>query len=275
MSATFSFPKNESDYTQVNIYKSDTLDGTYNLVDTVDVSRMEYEGESGKYYKVSFTDGQNESSQITVKTFEQNVLDILRIEFKITTDELSDDDIRFMIDSVKHDIVTDLSTTQFGEQIEKISDGVYKLPNRFYFDSNFGGVVSPLDVTVYKQEIPITVNSTKTEVDVLEIDAIEQYVKINPVSTNEIIKLDYQRAGRKMKPHLINKTVALKILHTHYDTLYSKVMDGDHEKVKIGDVSISKPAVKKANILQDMSSKTKLRYRQYVQQLTRGFVKVK
>lgn len=278
MTAIFSFPKNETDYTQVNIYKSDSVDGTYNNIDTVDVNQMEYEDESGdisNYYKVAFTDGQDESAQISVQTLAQKVVDIIRIELKIDSDNLSDTDIDFLVESCKEDVLSDLSTFRFNEQLEKSEEGIFKLPNRFYFDVNFGGAVSPLDIQLYKQEIPITVGSEKVSVDAIEINTDDQYVKVEPLSTSEILKIDYYSAGRKIKPKILNKVLAYKICANHYDTVYAQMMNGDNERVKVGDVSITKPVVKKANIAKDMHNKMSLRYKQYVQQLTRGFVKVK
>jgi|GEM_PF-6996475 len=274
MSAIILFPENSDNLPSVNVYRADTVDGVYALIDTVGARQLEYEdiaGDYSKFYEVEFTDGQTTSSKVRVKSFIQKIIDIIRIELKVPEVELPDYEVEFLFDSVKGEIMSDICNYTYGLQISKVEEGIYQLPNKYFFDANFGGAVSVLDIDLFKQVTPLTINSPKIPVEAVDMDVRERYVELaEPLTTNEILKLNYFSIGRELRYDLLYKMVAYKICSLHYENLYTAVKDNPRQKVKIGDITIDK-GTKTPTVLQDTYRQMNAKYQDLTRRVKVGF----
>lgn len=278
VTAIILFPQDKSGLPQVNVYRSDAIDGTYELIDTVNVGQCEYEDPEGDYrnfYRVTFTDGQDESTPVPVRTLFQRIIDIIRVELGVAETALPDSNVDFLIESVKVDIIPDICKYEYGVQLTKESEGVYRIPNRYFFDRNFGGTFSVLDFDLFKQSIPLTVNSPKIPVHPISVDVDERFVVIDePMASTDVLKMTFYSIGRHVADNTLCKLLAYKIGCTHFDKVYSTCILSAGRRVKIGDVTVEN-GVKAANVALDMSNKCTAKYRDLVNKIKNGFYRVK
>jgi len=287
MSTVILLPANDSGYEYARIYRSDSQDGTYTLVNTINAKDLEYEdadGDYSKYYKVAWYDGTTESALIPVQSFVQKVIDIVRTECKLTASQISSADIYFLVDQAKLDIKMDLVKYHYGVQIYKMTDERYfELPRRWYFDANFGGAVSMnKDIVAFKQAIPTYNYTEKVPVEILEMDTDEFYIRINPISTSEILKICYYSTTRELKPEFLYKLMAYKIAGTYFENLASQSIttaaSSPFAKVKIGDITVengsSSSAGTSVSTIVDLANKMKSKYTAMMTNFKTGFIRV-
>lgn len=278
MTAIILLPEDDSGLPQAKIYRSDTIDGVYSEIVEINVTQKEYEDATGdctKFYKVSFTDGDTETVQVSVKSLVQQIIDVTRIELKVPVADLTDSEIEFMLDSIKGEVMSDICNYVYGAQLSLVEDGVYQIPNKYYFDANFGGAVSVLDIELFKQATPIAINTPKVPVTATGLDTDERYVEIEtPLATNEILKMNYYYVGRRVKYNLLQKLIAYKICAIHFENLYTAYKDNPKQRVRVGDITIDK-GVKVPTVLQDTYRKMNAKYQNLVRKVKVGFVRIK
>lgn len=286
MSTVILLPTNDSGYEYARIYRSDTQTGTYTLINTINVKDLEYEdvdGDYSKYYKVAWYNGTIESTLIPVQSFAQRVIDIIRTECKLTAAMMPSADIDFLIEQAKLDIKMDLVKFHYGVEVYKLKDaGYYGLPNRWFFDANFGGAVSMnKDITAFKQAIPIQQYSEKVPVEILEMDTDELYIKITPLPNSEILKICYYNTSRELKPALLYKLMAYKIAGTYFENLASQSIttaaSSPFAKVKIGDITVengsSSSSGTSVSTIVDLANKMKSKYTAMMTNFKTGFIR--
>lgn len=278
MSAVILFPENNSGYDLAKIYRADSDTDAYGLIATVPAYREEYvdtDGDYSKLYKVAWSDGTNDSTQVSVTSFNQKIISHIRIEMKITSDELSDSDIDFLLDSAKADVMADLCQYVYGYELTKLEEGIYQIPSVFYFDRNFGGKVSVTDIDLFKQVTPVYVYSDKIPVTATSIDTENKFIRLEPLDSNEILKMTFYYSGRRLQSSMLNKIVAHKIYATYYDNQYmlaTNSVSGSFEKIRIGDITIQ--GGKTVSNLKDSSAKANSRYNKLITNYKTGFKRV-
>lgn len=278
MTAIILLPEDDSGYSQAKLYRSDTVDGEYSLLATINVTQKEYEdvaGDCTKFYKVSFTNGETDTDQVAVQSLVQKIIDVIRIELKVPVADLTDTEIEFAFDSTKGEVMTDICNYAYGVKLPLVEDGVYKIPNKFYFDANFGGTVSVLDIELFKQSTPIAINTPKVPVTAVTLDVDERFVEIeSPLTNTEILKMNYYYVGRKVKYNLLQKLIAYKICAIHFENLYTAYKDNPRQRVRVGDITIDK-GTKTPTVLQDTYRQMNSKYQNLVRKVKVGFVRVK
>lgn len=272
-------PQDNAGMPSANIYRADAVDGTYSLISNVAVLQREYEDKDGdytKHYKVAFTDGDTESELVAVKSHIQKIIDIIRTEIKVSETDLSGADIEFLAKSCRLTIMNEICKYEYGYQPTKLENELYyKLANRYFFDANFGGAISPIEVEAYKFTRPIFLYSKPTPVKVVEFDPKMQYIKLEaPLSADEQLKCNFFYASRAIDPEIQQKLLAYKICAVYYEQKYAACIDTASTTVKIGDVTVSS-GVKAANITLDISRKMDHKYEDLKRQLMAGFYRVK
>lgn len=287
MSTVILLPTSDGGYDYARIYRSDAVDGTYTLINTINAVDLEYEDADGTYtnfYKVAWYDGTTESALIPVQSSVQKVIDVLRTECKITTSMMSSADIYFLYDQAQLDIKMDLVKYHYGVQIYKMKDeGYFELPKRWYFDNNFGGAVSMnKDIVAFKQAIPTYSYTERVPVEILEMDLQEFYIKSLPISTSEILKICYYQTPRQVKPELLTKVVAYKIAAIYFQNLasasISTAASSPFAKVKIGDITVengsSSTAGTSVSAIVDLANKMGSKYTAMISNFKTGFLRL-
>ena len=220
---------------------------------------------------MTFTDGESESGQVPVQTLFQKVADVIRLELGVAATALTDPTIDFLIGSVKADVIPDICKFEYGVQLTKETDGIYRIPNRYYFDRNFGGAFSLLDFDMFRQEVPVTIYSEKIPVTPVDIDPENRFVTVDEViSDADVVKMTFYSIGRKVQDNTLAKLLAYKIATVHFDAIYAACASSSGRKVKIGDVTVEN-GVKGANVALDMSNKSNAKYRELVNKIKNGF----
>jgi hypothetical protein len=274
MTAVILFPNGVYEFAK--IYRATSLISEYILIDTVKASQREYEdstGNSGTYYKVALSNGTIDQSQVPVKSLVQQVIDNIRIELNVLSSDLSNSYVDFLFDACKDEMMLDICTYYYGIQLSKVTDGVYQLPNRYFFDRNCGGAISPLDFEFFKQTTPIYIYSEKTPVTPIFVDPEERYVELaEPLASNEILKVSYYSIGRKIKPQLLVKLLSYKICSTYFNSLSVNNSKAQTNKIKIGDISIQTGS-QSASSNVDAAIKMTAKYKQLITSLKSGFVR--
>lgn len=272
MTAVICFPINGR-HAFAKIYRASSEPGVYNLIDTVNARHCEYEDADGDYtslYKVAFSDGQKDEAQVAVKSLIQQIIENIRIELQVTASVLSDADIYRLFDTCKAEMMLDICVFYYGVQISKITDTIYQLPNRYFFDQNCGGVISTLDFEFFKQITPIYIYSEKTPVNPIYVDPDERYVELaEPLASNEILKVNYYSASRKVRHFILVKLISYKICAAFYGSPFSNSI-GQDSTVKIGDITI-KTGSSSASKYADSAIKMNARYKQMLTNIKTGF----
>jgi hypothetical protein len=286
MATVILLPTNDGGYKYARIYRADSESGTYALINTINAIDLEYEdadGDYSKYYKVAWYDT-TESALIPVQSSVQKVIDIVRTECKLSVSMMSSADIYFLMNQAIVDIKMDLVKFTYGIQIYKLEEeGYYKIPNRWYFDANCGGAVSiNKDVTAFKQTIPTYAYTEKTPVEILDMDVDEFYIKINPISTSEILRLCFYHTTREIKYEVLLKLIAYRIASIYFENLASAAIttaaSSPFAKVKIGDISVengsSSSSGTSVSTIVDLANKMKSKYTTIMTQCKIGFTRV-
>ena len=285
MTAIILLPENNGGYEFAKIYRSDSSDGEYTLIDTIDSDQLEYEDSDGdytSYYQIAWYDGTTESNKIPVQSTIQKVIDIIRIECKLTSAVLSDQEIYFLIDEVRRLIQIDICTYHYGRQIYKIKDDYYELPGAFYFDHNVGGVVSKLDVEFFKQATPLYAFTTKESVIIEAIDFDDFWVKVSGVENTDILKINYYTVNYKLDSKVLNQLIAYKISAIYFENLaansISTTITNPYSKVKIGPISVengtSTSIGTNINAINDFANKMNAKYDKLVSKFKTRFRRV-
>jgi hypothetical protein len=189
---------------------------------------------------------------------------------------LPDEDIEFLAKSCRLDIMNEICRYEYGYQPTKLENELYyKLANRYFFDANFGGAISPIEVEAYKYQTPVYLYSEPTPVKVVEFNAKLQYIKLEePIASNEQLKCNFFYASRQIDSYMLQKLLALKICAVYYEQKYADCIDTAATSVKIGDVTVS-TGVKAANITLDISRKMDSKYEDLKRKMLAGFYRVK
>jgi len=286
MSTVILLPTNDGGYEYARIYRADSEAGTYALINTIDSIQLEYEdsgGDYSKYYKVTWYDGVTESEQIPVQSSIQKVIDIIRIECKISAGAMPNSEIEFLADQAKLAIKMDICKFKYGVQVYKMQDDrYYELPKRWYFDANFGGAVSISDFSAFKQATPIYAYTEKVDVEILDLDIDEFYIKVEPLESSEILKVNYYNTTREVKPEFLTKLMAYKIASIYFENLanasITTAASSPFAKVKIGDITVengsSSTAGTSVNAIVDLANKMSAKYNFMVTNFKTGFIRV-
>lgn len=278
MAAIILLPADNGGLPQANIYRSDTIDGAYSLIDTIPVEQKEYEDTAGdhtKYYTVAFTDGNTEAEQVRVNSHIQNIIEVVRREVKVDSTELSDSDIEYLANSVRLDVMSDICSYGYEVKLSKLEqDTYYELPNRFFFDANFGGSVSTLDIEVYTQEVPTYRYTEKVPVTPVRFNPKDRFIEIpEPIGDGKVLKLNYFYTSREIRYNNLQKLLAFKICSVFYQQQYMQLKDSDVASVKIGDVTVNNH--KAASIALDIYQKMNAKYDDLKRRMIAGFYRVK
>lgn len=278
MSSLLLLPTNDdSSFITANIYRANIEEGTYLLVDTTTSTIIEYvdtTGDVSKFYKISFTDGETESSLISVISFEKQVVNLIRNLIQISSDDLSDATIVNLISPAQHDIRIDICEYIYGADLTYIDDGLYSLPNRYFFDLNNGGAVSTLDLDFYLQTIPVYAYSTKTPIVPIVIDINERYIQLDrTLLTTEQIKINYYMTRRRIEIDSLLTMLAYKIAANHFDE-QSLNASSTSNKVKVGDITVNS-STSSNTLLQDTYYKMESKYNKLITNFKRGFYRAK
>ena len=280
MSSLLLLPTNaDVTLTTANIYRSDTIDGTYTIIDTDDSTVLEYvdiTGDYSKFYKISFTDGAIESTLTTVVSFENQVINLVRNLVQIPVADLADGVIVNLIPTTQHDIRLDICEYVYGAVIEFSEASIYTLPNRFFYDKNNGGAVSTLDVDFYIQTIPVQPYSDKTVITPIKIDIDERYIQLDRALTaTEQIKMNYYMTRRRIETDSLLTMLVYKIAANHFEEQYTYATGSSSaQKVKIGDITID-TGTKSATLLKDTYMKAEAKYTKLVDNFKQGFYRAK
>lgn len=277
MSAVICFPTNGSGLPFARIYRAESSQGQFSQIANVSAKQMEYEDPDGNascHYAVVFSDGDYSTDQTVVKSLNQQVIDVIRTELKITSTALSDENIDFLIDLAKSEVILDICTYYRGIQITKQSDDkFYQLPNRYFFDHNCGGVISNLDFEFYKQETPIYIYTEKIPVIPVYVDPEERYVQLEEsLASNEILKVNFYSCGRKLNHINLVQLIAYKLCTLYYDTSIMSSTASNASKVKIGDITIENNSSSGSSTsTQDAAYKMNAKYQKLLNKVKVGF----
>ena len=280
MSSLLLLPTNtDVTLTTANIYRSDAVDGTYTIIDTDTSTILEYVDTTGdytKFYKISFTDDIIESSLTTVIPFEKQVIDLVRNLVQIPEADLSNAVIVNLIPTAQHDIRLDICEYIYGEILVYSADGIYTLPNRYFYDKNNGGAISTLDVDFYLQTIPVYAYSDKTTIVPTTIDVDERYIELSrTLLSTEQIKMNYYMTRRRIETDSLLTMLVYKIAANHFEEQYTYATgSSDAQKVKIGDISID-TGTKSATLLKDTYMKAEAKYTKLIDNFKQGFYRAK
>lgn len=276
MTAIILLPENNGGYVFAKIYRADSSTGTFACIDTIKSVQLEYEdsdGDYSKYYKVSWYDGTTESEKIPVQSSVQKVINIIRIECKLTSAMLSDSDIYFLMDQARRVIQIDICKYYYGVQIYKIKDNYYQLPGYFYYDHNCGGNVSMLDVELFKQTTPIYAYTEKVSVTPIKIDFNDYWVQVPELNSSEILKVNFYTVNYELKPpEILYQLIAYKISAIYFENLaansISTTISNPYSKVKIGPISVengtSTSIGTSINAINDFANKMNSKYEKLV-----------
>lgn len=278
MSSLLLLPTNtDSSLTIANIYRSNVGEGIFSVIDTVASTIIEYvddDGDVSKFYKISFTDGVTESNLIAVIPFEKQVVNVIRNLIQISSDDLSDITIVNLIPPAQHDIRIDICEYVYGADLTYIDDGLYSLPNRYFFDLNNGGAISTLDLNFYLQTIPVYAYSEKTPIVPIVIDIDERYIQLDrTLLTTEQIKINYYMTRRRIETDTLLTMLAYKIAANHFDE-QSLNASSTSNKVKVGDIAVNSSTSSNA-LLQDTYYKLEAKYNKLITNFKRGFYRAK
>lgn len=280
MSSLILLPTNtDTTLITANIYRADTVDGMYSIIDTVASTVLEYvdtTGDHSKFYKISFTDDTIESSLITVIPFEMQVINLVRNLVQIPIADLSDAVIVNLIPTAQHDIRLDICEYVYGEVLVYLADGIYTLPNRYFYDKNNGGAVSTLDVDFYLQTIPIYAYSDKTAIAPTTINIDERYIQLDrSLLATEQIKINYYMTRRRIETYNLLVMLVYRIATNHFEEQYTYATGSSNaQKVKIGDITID-TGTKSATLLKDTYMKAEAKYTKLVDNFKQGFYRAK
>lgn len=245
MTAIILLPVNDGGYEIAKIYRSNSLNGEYTLIATIDPTQLEYEdsgGDYSSYYKVAWYDGTTESNKIPVQSTIQKITDIIRIECKLNSTVLPDTEIQFLVNEARRLIQLDICTYHYGRPIYKIKDDYYQIPGTFYYDHNIGGVVSKLDIELFKQATPVYAFTTKEPVTIEDVNFDDFWVKVSGVENSDTLKINYYAINYKLDSEVLNKLIAYKISAIYFENLaansISTIISNPYSKVKIGPISV-------------------------------------
>ena len=285
MTAIILLPVDNGGYEFAKIYRASSATGEYTHIDTINSVQLEYEdsdGDYSNYYQITWYDGTAESIKIPVQSSIQKIINIIRVECKISTTALPDSEIHFLTDEARRLIQLDICKYYYGVQIYKLADGVYELPGHFYYDHNCGGAISMLDIGLFKQTTPITIYSEKTDVYPTDVDFNDYWVKVPPLEPNEILKVNYYTVGRRLDPILLNQLIAYKISAIYFENLASNsittTLSNPYSKVKIGPISVengtSTSVGTSIKAIIDFANKMNAKYNKLVTNFKKGFYRV-
>lgn len=285
MTAIILLPTNNGGYEFAKIYRASSATGVYTHINTINSVQLEYEdsdGDYSSYYQIAWYDGTTESVKIPVQSSIQKIIDVIRIECKISTTALPDSEIYFLTDEARRLIQLDICKYYYGVQIYKLVDGIYELPGYFYYDHNCGGAISVLDIELFKQTTPIVTYSEKTPVYPIEADFEDYWVRVPELESTEILKVNFYTVGRRLDPVLLSQLIAYKISAIYFDNLASNsistTINNPYSKVKIGPISVengtSTSVGTSVNAIVDFANKMNSKYNKLVTNFKRGFYRV-
>lgn len=278
MVAVICFPENSGGLPLAKIYRADTASGSYTLIDSVNARQMEFQDEDGdysKYYKVSFANDSTETEEVPVKSVSQNVLEVIRNELKILDTEILSSEIDFYINQAKIDVQMEICKFYYGIQLTKITNTIYKLPNKFFYDLNCGGVVSILDFVFFKQALPLTVYSPKIPVVAVYADPVEHYVELSdPLASNEILKMNYFTLDRTLSPAALFRLLAYRICSMHYSNIDISNSMTNASRVQIGDIVVQNSSSSNSGIDKNAAAKIDAKYKRFVTNFKSEFIRV-
>jgi len=275
MTATFVIPTNLLGSTDNEIYVKTTDDGsTYELFDTIPGYQKEYMSTgiaTSSLIKVGTT---------SVTTFEKDLIARVRLLCQITDTDLSDDSIVAYVPVARREVLLEIAQYKYGEQLSLIIDNYYTLPNKYLFDFNCGGVISPLDIEVFKQTLPLYVFTTKEPVTIIDMNVKDGWVQLDTELTgNEILKINYYYLQRDAQYDDIITLLAWKIASLQYAAAYTTYSTGigtDTSQVKIGDITVKSAAESASiNFIKDRMAKSEAQFKKAVAYFKQGFYRVK
>ena len=283
MSAVICFPQNTENLPNVNIYRANSATDPYALIDTVSYLQMEYEdfnGDYSKYYSVSFANNDHETEKVPILSVVQSVIDVIRSELNIQEDDIAASAIDFLTKQAKIDIQMDLCTFKYGVEIFHVDNSfsIFRLPNRYFYDLNCAGVVSILDIEVWKQVKPITVYSPKIKLTPIYIDAAPEarYVQIAETCTPfDSVKLNYYYATRAFQTEALQGLIAYRIAAIYYENISIAGSTSNFNSIKIGDISVSRGSSGSSSVIQDSYYKMNSKYRKLLEKMKAGFMRVR
>lgn len=270
MSATFAFPSPSLETAIIYI------DGTEYTRVLTDLLEYEIDDYTDSSITIAYTDGSTTTDEISVTTFEQKL--IRAITDKLTVEVIPVEQILALIDASRREIIIDLCKYHYGEELIWIKDNYYKLPNRWFFDYNGGGVVSTYDIEFYQQEIPIYEFTPKNLVTVLAMNSRDRWVQLDAkLDGRHILKCNYYSLQRELKPIDYLELLSLKIIYNYYQDTYANMVsssDVSANKIKVGDISIestSGTSTSNMNYYTDRMNKTNARYVDKLDRFRKGF----
>ena len=290
MTSVIGLPTNVNNYPFANIYRASSppLANPYNLIETINARQLEYEDPDGDYskvYAVSFSTAppalnQNvhETTMIAVKSVAQKILDIIRIELNLSETEIPASSVDYFISQAKIDVQMDICKFVYGEILTSITDTIYQLPNKYFYDLNCAGVVSILDFQLWKQEAPITIYSPKIPVITVDVNAAldARYIELAE-STNpqDVLKLNYYSTDRPISTVALHRLIAYRICTMHYENISIANSVMPYSSIRIGDISISQRSGSSTNsVTIDSASKMASKYTKLLTNFRSGFLRV-
>ncbi len=236
-----------------------------------------------KYYKVSWYDGTTESNKIPVQSSIQKVINIIRIECKLSSSVLPDSEIYFLMDNAKISIQMDICQYHYGIQIYKIKDNYYQLPGYFYYDHNCGGAISVLDIELFKQTTPIYAYTEKEPVIPIAINFKDYWVQVPALESSEILKVNFYTVNYELRPpEILYQLIAYKISSIYFENLatnaISTSISNPYSKVKIGPISVengtSTSSGTSINTINDFATKMSSKYDKLISKYKTRFRRV-
>ncbi len=272
MSATFSIPTFSPTLETINIYVDDEV------VDSIPGYQKEYSSTTIANDAV-ITVGST-SNKVAITTFETDLTTRIRLVCQITADELSMDDIVALIPIARREVLLEIAQYKYGEELSLIKDNYYKLPNKYFFDFNCGGVVSPLDIEVFKQTLPLYEFTAKVPVTIIDLNTRDAWIQLDTVILGtEILKINYYYIQRDARYDDIITMVAWKVACIYYTaeyTTYTTGIAGETSQVKIGDITIKNGAESASiNFVKDRMAKSDAQFKKVITYFKRGFYRVK
>ncbi|MDD3039571.1 hypothetical protein [Bacteroides sp.] len=275
MTATFSIPVFTPVLETISIF----VDGE--LFDTVPGYQKEYysnEIATGAVITVG-----EEGNTRTITTFEADLISRIRIVCQLTADELSDSDIVALVSVARREILLEISQYAYGDELKLITENYYKLPNKFIFDFNCGGTVSPLDLEVFKQTLPIYEFTEKEPVTIINMNARDGWIQLDvEITGSQVLKANYYYTQRDARYDDLINMLSWKIASIYYTAQYTSYDNGtatDASQIKIGDITIknstSSGESSSTAFIRDRMNKTEAQFRKVITYFKRGFYRVK
>ena len=269
MTATFSMPVFSPALETISIF----VDGE--LFDTV-------AGASKEYYSADIPTGATITvgpDETVVTTFETELIQRFRLVCQIPDTALLDDEIVSLVDFSKRQLMLEICLYSFGEEIRRIKDSYYKLPNKYIVDLNCGGTVSTLDIEFYKQQLPVYEFTEKESINVIDMNVRDGWVELDAeLSGSEVMKINYYYTLRDVRYEDLLTMLSWQIASIFYSSAYTAYSIGSsNSQIKVGDVTVKYGSGEdlSINYLKDKMHKADAQLNRYLTFFKRGFYRTK